>query len=42
MCGLLQLGNLNELLGRLYAERANSAPGPIQARAKKQVHAFDL
>ena len=32
-----QIGNLNELLGNLYAERAGSAPVGLHAHAKKQV-----
>ena len=36
-CCPLQLGNVNELLGTLLTERANSAPAGLQQRARKQV-----
>ncbi len=31
------MGNLYDLLGKLYADRASSAPAALRARAKKQV-----
>ena len=32
-----QVGNLYDLLGKLHADRASSAPAALRARAKKQV-----
>ncbi|BDA42915.1 probable histone-lysine N-methyltransferase Smyd1 at C-terminar half [Coccomyxa sp. Obi] len=38
ICGLptVEVGNLYDLLGKLYADRAGSAPAALRARAKKQ------
>lgn len=32
-----QVGNLYDLLGKMLADRANSVPAALRARAKKQV-----
>ena len=37
LCVWRQVGNLYDLLGKLYADRASSAPAALRARAKKQV-----